>query len=72
MINQFILFCFKHALPIHFLIQIAILSAADVYPNDPVFYAFMLNTGLLIYFSIVRGIMIGIMNGEKILDDTKE
>jgi|LakMenEpi03Aug12_release.lakeMendotaPanAssembly.Ray.scaffolds.fasta_scaffold1188124_2 hypothetical protein len=67
--SKFIYLCFRYAILIHFILQIVILLEAGLGFNNFVLYAILINTGMIIYFSIVRGIMVGITNGEKILED---
>ena len=67
--SKFIYLCFRYAILIHFVLQIIILLEAGMGLNNYIFYAVLINTGMIIYFSIVRGIMIGITNGQKILEE---
>ena len=67
--SKFIYLCFRYAILIHFVLQIAILIACGIYPNNTIFYAILINTGMIIYFSIVRGIMMGMASGEKFTED---
>jgi len=67
--SKFIYLCFRYAILIHFVLQVVILLEAGMGFNNYVLYAVLINTGMIIYFSIVRGIMIGITNGQKILED---
>jgi hypothetical protein len=67
--SKFIYLCFRYAILIHFVLQIIILLEAGMGLNNYILYAVLINTGMIIYFSIVRGIMIGITNGQKILEE---
>lgn len=67
--SKFIYLCFRYAILIHFVLQVVILLEAGMGFNNYILYAVLINTGMIIYFSIVRGIMIGITNGQKILED---
>ena len=67
--SKFIYLCFRYAILIHFVLQIIILLEAGMSLNNYILYAVLINTGMIIYFSIVRGIMIGITNGQKILEE---
>ena len=67
--SKFIYLCFRYAILIHFVLQVMILLEAGMGFNNYILYAVLINTGMIIYFSIVRGIMIGITNGQKILEE---
>ena len=67
--SKFIYLCFRYAILIHLVLQIIILLEAGMGLNNYILYAVLINTGMIIYFSIVRGIMIGITNGQKILEE---
>lgn len=67
--SKFIYLCFRYAILIHFVLQVVILLEAGMGFNNYILYAVLINTGMIIYFSIVRGIMIGITNGQKILEE---
>ena len=60
LMKKFNLFILKFGIILHTLFIFPILYKANIHPNNPIYWAFLLNHIMFSYFLLVRGIAYGI------------
>lgn len=69
-INKFV---HKYGFAIHSIIFLYILYIANIHPNSILYYVFILNVIMIVYFAVVHGIAFGITKTAELMDEkTKE
>ena len=65
--NSFNLFILKYGSLLHTLFLFPMLYKADIHPNNPIYWAFLLNHLMFSYFLFIRGCALGIKRTMQII-----